>query len=214
MTAWEAVSERELGRRLGEALPAGRGLILIDGGGGAGKTTWSDRIATLLRAPVVHTDDISWNHDPFDWDDLLLDHVLAPWRRGDAVAFTPPGWVDHGRPGAVVVPVSTSLVIEGVGAGRESLAAVADLTVWVQSDRDEARRRALARDVQQGRTPAEAVAFWDEWMADEDPFLVASRPWARADLVVRGNIPNGDGQAWVAAGPLPGPAGAGPRTHR
>ena len=59
------------------------------------------------------------------------------------------------------------LVLEGVGAGRASLATHADAVVWVQSDRDEARERGLRRDVELGRTPEEAERFWDEWMSAE-----------------------------------------------
>jgi hypothetical protein len=55
----------------------------------------------------------------------------------------------------------------------------------VQSDREEARERGLRRDVELGRTPEEAERFWDDWMAAEEPFLAADRPWERADLVVR-----------------------------
>ena len=29
-------------------------------------------------------------------------------------------------------------------------------------------------------------AFWDEWQAEERPFLAADRPWERADVVVDG----------------------------
>ncbi len=36
---------------------------------------------------MLHTDDIAWNHSFFDWDDLLLDHVVAPWRRPDQLVL-------------------------------------------------------------------------------------------------------------------------------
>ena len=72
-------------------------------------------------------------------------------------------------------------MIEGCGAGRAELAGLADLVVWVQSDRTEARTRGLVRDASYGtRTPAEAEAFWDDWMTEEEPFLAADRPWERA----------------------------------
>ena len=58
------------------------------------------------------------------------------------------------------------LIVEGVGAGRRSLVPYLDAICWVQSDAAEARRRGIARD---GAT-AEAVAFWNEWDAEEIPF--------------------------------------------
>jgi hypothetical protein len=55
-----------------------------------------------------------------------------------------------------------------------------DLRLWVQSDRVEARRPGLERD-----GPAEEP-FWNEWDAEQVPFLAADRPWERADLIVAG----------------------------
>ena len=89
----------------------------------------------------------------------------------------------HGAPSTAPADARV-LVLEGVGAGRASLATRADAVVWVQSDRNEARERGLRRDVELGRTPEEAERFWDEWMSAEEPFLAGDRPWERADLVV------------------------------
>ena len=87
----------------------------------------------------------------------------------------------HGREGSVTAAAGVPLVVEGVGAARASLARLADLVVWVQSDRTLARTRGLARDASYGtRTPAEAEAFWDDWMTEEEPYLAADRPWERA----------------------------------
>lgn len=76
-----------------------------------------------------------------NWEDVLVDGVIAPWRRGEAVCFRPPGWVVQGRPGVVEVPPRPVLIVEGVGAGRAGLVARAELVVWVQSDSHEARGR-------------------------------------------------------------------------
>ena len=103
-----------------------------------------------------------------------------------------PRWVTHGREGSVTAGAGVPLLVEGVGAARASLARLADLVVWVQSDRTLARTRGLARDASYGtRTPAEAEAFWDEWMTEEEPYLAADRPWERAHLVVLGTPPDG-----------------------
>ena len=172
-----------------------RSLVLVDGRSGGGKTTTATRIAALLEAAVVHTDDVAWHLHPTQWADELIAGVIEPWSKGEHVSFRPPGWIAKDRPGSIEVEPSDVLVIEGVGAGRHDLAELAGViepgvgvfAVWVQSDLDEARRRGVARDVvQEGRTPEEAEAFWDAWALDEDPFLAAERPWARAGLVVCG----------------------------
>ena len=109
--------------------------------------------------------------------------MLAPLRRGEAVAYRPPPWDARARPGAVTVPAGCPLVVvEGVGIGRRDLAGFFDALVWVQTDRAVAWHRGLARD----GGSAEQEAFWHEWEAEERPFLAAERPWERADVVVDG----------------------------
>ena len=168
---------------IADLVPAlGRPRVLaVDGRSGSGKTTLVERVvATVPGAAVVHTDDVAWYHDFFDWADLLADGVLEPWRSGAAVAYRPPAWEARGRQGAITVPAEAPLlVVEGVGAGRRALAPFLDALVWVQTDRSVATARGLARD-------GGDVAFWDEWAARERPFLAADRPWERADLVVSG----------------------------
>jgi uridine kinase len=182
---WRHVDDAELADLLRQVIGDGRSVLLVDGRSCSGKTTFAERAAGLLDGAVVHSDDLAWNHDAVAWDDLAITHVLEPWRRGEAVDFRPPAWVARGRDGAVRAPEGVRvLVLEGVGAGRASLAPHADAVVWVQSDRDEARERGLRRDVELGRTPEEAERFWDGWMTAEEPFLAADRPWERADVVV------------------------------
>ena len=135
--------------------------------------------------------------------DVLVDGVIAPWRRGDAIHFRPPGWVAEDRPGAVELQPNPVLIVEGAGAGQSGLAVGAELVVWVQADGAEACRRGIARDVQLSRTPKEAEAFWDEWIRAEEPFLANDQPWTRASLVVNGTPPTVmQAHAFVASGPL------------
>jgi hypothetical protein len=174
-------------------------LLAVDGRSGGGKTTVAQRIIGRVQgAAVVHSDDIAWYHAMFDWSALMADGVLEPLRRGEAVAYRPPPWDTRGRPGAVTVPAGCPLVVaEGVGIGRRDLAPFFDALIWVQTDRTVARSRGLARD---GDTP-EQVAFWDEWEAEERPFLAAERPWERADVVVDGaqELPHDEATELVVA---------------
>ncbi|MEU4423363.1 hypothetical protein AB0F81_22280 [Actinoplanes sp. NPDC024001] len=171
------------------ARPAGRPLIVaIDGRGGAGKSSLAGRLQSALpRSAVVHTDDVAWWQSRFDWADLMAEHVLTPLHAGRAVSFTPPAWRERGRAGGIEVPAGRSAVlVEGVGASRKELTALIDVAVWVQSDFAGAEERGLRRDVEQGLDPETARREWDEWMAEEIPFLSRDRPWERADFVVAG----------------------------
>jgi len=175
-------------------------VIAVDGRSGAGKSTLAARIAEAASGVVVvHTDDVAWHHSFLGWTDLMRSGVLEPARRGEAVAYRPPAWDERGRPGAIEVPAGcAAVVVEGVGAGGGELADLLDALVWVQSDAAGARSRGIARD-------GGDVAFWDEWEAEEVPFLDRQRPWERADLVIAGSPvldhdPRHD--AVVAPGPL------------
>lgn len=173
------------GRRAG-SMPTGPLVVAVDGRSAGGKSTAASRLAAATSgAVVVHTDDIAWQNGFFDWDELLVQDVLNPAGRGEAVSFRPPAWVERGREGAVDIPSGTTTVfVEGVGSSRSSLAPWLDATVWVQSDEAAAYRRGIERDVVLGRNRAKAVAFWDQWMAHERPFLAADRPWERADVIL------------------------------
>ncbi len=159
-------------------------ILAIDGRSGGGKSTVAARVAAHIPgAVIVHTDDVAWYESFFDWDVLLAEGILEPLRRGEAVNFRPPAWDERGREGAIRVDADASvLILEGVGSSRRSLTPHIDASVWVQSDLSEARRRGIERD---GGDDA-AASFWDEWTAQEEPFLAEDRPWERADLVVCG----------------------------
>jgi hypothetical protein len=103
------------------------------------------------------------------------------------------------------------VLVEGVGSSRQGLVPWLDAAVWLQSDPDEAYRRGIHRDVVQGRNGEEAIAFWNEWMAQELPFLAADRPWERADLVVCGTPSERVGGLLVSRAPA-APAAPAPRT--
>src|SRR6266508_2491870 len=115
---------------------AGRPFVLaIDGRSSGGKTTLSRQIVdTAPGTAVVHTDDIAWYHSMFGRADLAVE-LLVPVRRGEPIAYRTPAWDAHGRPGAIVVPAgSPLLVLEGVGSSRCEVAHLVDASMWVQSD--------------------------------------------------------------------------------
>lgn len=187
MTQWACRSTADVVTELLAALgrPAGRAAVLaIDGRSAGGKSTFAERVAAAVPgAVVVHTDDVAWWESFFGWDHLMAAGVLEPARRGEPVRYRPPAWDNRERPGAIEIPAGAPLVVvEGVGAGRRSLTGLVDAVVWVQSDAAEARRRGIARDGGDRR----AAEFWDEWDAEELPFLAADRPWERAIMVVCG----------------------------
>lgn len=200
---WMPMSPQGLLRALG--VRAGtRAVVAVDGRGANGKTSLAAALAAAHEcAEVVHTDDVAWNHSILDWDGELREGVLLPFRKGRAVSYRPPGWGPHGREGAITVPATAELLlVEGVGASRKSLADWLDATIWVQADPAVARERGIARDLELGvnGTDRDAVeAFWDHWLAEEEPFLEADAPWRRATAIVSGTATGGAGDASISA---------------
>jgi len=80
--------------------PVGRSCVLaIDGRSGSGKSTLADRIhRAMAPSTIVHTDDIAWHHDFFDWSHLLVEGVLRPVWNGQAVCYQPPAGNVWGDP--------------------------------------------------------------------------------------------------------------------
>lgn len=193
--SWRVVKVSEVVRRLRDASPgiAGRPrVVAIDGRGGAGKTTLAERLRLAVSgSAVVHTDDVAWHHAYFDWGGLLIENVLRPLHRGDAVNFRPEAWAARERPGSISVPAGVEFVwVEGTGVAREELAPWLDASVWIQGDLDDQERLLIARDGD-SLEQQEHVA---SWLREELPFLLRERPWARATMIVQG-------PAWIAHDP-------------
>lgn len=187
---WRVLALEDLAGLLLEHARGGRHrvtLIAVDGHSASGKTTLADRLATVLpRAAVLHSDDLAWHHSVFGWRDLLLDGVLTPLQAGEAVDYRPPPWVERGRAGSIRIPSDTEVVVlEGVGASRLDLTDLVDAAVWVETDEPERARRDEER-MAAGEVTREV---YDSWMAVENPFIAADRPWTRAVAVVAGNSP-------------------------
>lgn len=191
---WRVLPLKEFRDAIEARRPVARPLIVaIDGRSAAGKSTLARNLAALfVDATIVHTDDLAWYEPLFEWSHLLREGILAPARGGDRVSFTPPAWSARGRQGSIELPAGVAtLIVEGVGAAHASTARLVDVVIWVQSDRDEAERRGLERDIASGENGDEEAtrAFWHEWGAAERDYLALDRPWERADFVVAGTPP-------------------------
>src|SRR5579884_3179548 len=126
---WQPMSVTEAVDKAIRAWPANRlATLAVDGGSSSGKTTLGERIvAAIAGAVVVHTDDVAWWQSVFDWVDLLVEGILEPALRGEAVTYRPPAWDRRQRAGAISVPAGARLlIVEGVGAGRRELARYLD----------------------------------------------------------------------------------------
>ncbi|MGW1614047.1 hypothetical protein ACWCQZ_32330 [Streptomyces sp. NPDC002285] len=159
-------------------------MIAIDGRGGAGKTTLAERLRKVVpNSAIVHTDDIAWNHAYFDWGTVLLENILQPLHRDEAVDFRPAAWTTHDRLGSITIRGGADFIwVEGTGIIREELAPWLDAAVWMQGDLDEQERLLAVRD-DDSPEQREHVA---NWLLEELPFMLREQPWAQATMIVAG----------------------------
>jgi uridine kinase len=152
----------------------------IDGCGGAGKSTFAARLSRALGdVPVVHTDDFASHDVPTEWWPRMLRDVVEPLLRGEPASYRPYDWVAR-RPAdsAITIAPHDVVLIEGVGATRQAWRDRLAMRIWVDCPRDLRLARGIERDGEELRE------FWERWMAAEDDYVAAERPWAHSDLVV------------------------------
>lgn len=117
----------------------------------------------------------------FDWAELLQVNLLDPLRRGEPVDFRPDAWAARDRKGSIRIPAGLDVVwVEGTGSSRRELSHRVDASIRIQADKAEAERRLVLRD-------GEAHELLrQEWEKEEVTFLLADRPWNRANIIVAG----------------------------
>jgi uridine kinase len=132
---------------------------------------------------VLHTDDLAWHHGVFSWDELLINDVLPVLRDRRALHYRPTAWVGRSRDGAITLDGDRDFVIiEGVGASQSSVRSELDVIIWVQTPQSARESRDASR-IAAGEISA---ASYMRWMAEENAYMAAERPWEYADLIVDG----------------------------
>jgi uridine kinase len=193
-------------------------LLGVDGGAGAGKTTFTDWLAARIRelgtsvatlhidnffrpaaervgypSPLAVTDDIDWER--------LRDEAILPLRAGRAARPRLYDWpTDSFRTRAEVEPGGI-VIIDGVTSLRRELRARYGLRIWLSCHRD-LRVARLAR--RQGSSDAEIR----RWLPSEDQYVAEHEPRGCAHLVLRSASEDedaGTGGWQVVRWSLPGP---------
>lgn len=158
-----------------------RGVVLIDGGSGAGKTSLADALAAELGRDwqLVSLDDAYPG-----WSGLAAasaavhETMLRPddpgYHSWDWVASRPGPWrpLDPRRP----------IIIEGCGAITPQSAHLASTSIWIALGAATRRRRALSRPT----IGHDFADFWDMWEQQEHRQWRAHRPRALAHVVLAG----------------------------
>jgi uridine kinase len=158
-------------------------VILVDGPSGSGKTELALRMRDHWVGAdvptVLHLDDVYPGWDGLDAaSEHLAEHVLDPlragrparWRRYDWAREAPAEWheIDPAHP----------LIVEGCGALTRRNAALADLAIWVETDDETRKARAIARDGEP------YLRQWDRWDAQWQAFVRREQPRELATMIV------------------------------
>ena len=160
-------------------------LVAVDGRGRSGKSTLAHALAAACGgAPVVRVDDFLYWHDIQSWWPRLEHQALRPLLSGSPARFRVRDWagdpLGQGLAGWAEVRPAEVVIVEGITASRQAIAADLTLALWVSAPRAERLRRAVAREGQQ-RLP-----LWLEWMRLEDEFFAGDGAERRAAHVVSG----------------------------
>lgn len=177
-------------------------LISIDGGGGAGKTTFASFLQKAipgshivkiddfyrppqLRTPVLSTSEINPN---FDWDRIRT-LVLEAVRGDKDISYQLYDFEAGTLAGKVIdVPRDATIIVEGVWSMQETLLDFYDYRIWLEAPADLRLERGVSRDGEELRQ-----VWIDEWIPIDDSYKKTQQPHLRADLVVdsaRSNFQN------------------------
>ncbi len=170
----------------------------VDGGAGAGKSTLAKGIRDHLGGVSILRADhffVPLNEYPaarlapdeaygryFPWE-RMRDEALLPLRRGQTARYQRYDWETDRLNQWITVEPNEVILIEGVYSTRPELRPLIDIAIFVETPRDERRKRMLAR----GHLKNDIKNDWlAPWMAAEDWYFANVRPAQHADLIVMG----------------------------
>ncbi len=165
-------------------------LIAIDGGAGAGKTTFAAELSKHLGGcPVIPMDDFISFDDLREFWPRMEAQVLEPAFAGKPFKYQMRDWVGdmsgRGLKDWRHVPAYPILIFEGVGSARRALADRLTYSVWIETPRDTRLARGLERD----KNVESVWEIWEQWMPGEQKFHEEEGARSRADLLVDGTKP-------------------------
>lgn len=183
-------------------------LVGIDGGAGAGKTTFAHWLAESIGkhkpyVNIVHADNFyhisSKRTDEnaivsdCDWQ-RLRDQVIIPLLNGRTARFQLYDWFSDTLSDFVSIHTGGIVFVEGVNAIRRELASLYDLCIWITCPREIRVSRILARG---DMTDAEIRT----WMPSEDEYVSTHIPENSAHLVIdsNDNTKKQDGKEWMVS---------------
>ena len=156
-----------------------RPLITIDGPCASGKTTLASRLAEMLDAAVIHTDDFVIPHASKTEERLavpggncdsgrLYREVCAPWRAGLPVLFSRYDCRADRLLPPEALPECRALILEGSYCNVPVLRDTADVRIFLATAPEIREARLIARE-----SPESLAMFRRRWIPLEDAYFAA-----------------------------------------
>ena len=157
-------------------------VVLIDGRAGSGKSTFArllqDQVfqETKQSPRVIHMDDLYPGWEGLDQGSLyLVEEILKPLKHKGKAQWQRWDWANDKRGGPDPgngwreFDGENMLIVEGCGSVTAQSAALADLTIWIESDWRTRKTRFEARD------RGVFSNYWVSWSSQEDAFFPEHR---------------------------------------
>lgn len=170
-----------------------RFVIAISGFGGAGKSTTSEKLSTLLSATLIHTDDFiasdqngAFEGYHLDWKQLE-GQAIEVAKTADKLTSRIYDWGSN-RPVFEETSVNKFIIFEGsIWLVQDKYKNYFDLMVWVNVPQDIANARGKKRDNEVYGTDHDEL--WDNvWSPREKDSFDKLRPEKTADLLLDNNF--------------------------
>lgn len=189
---YQAALEKTLSNLLDKQEAGKLPIILIDGKAASGKSQFAKDLSELYfqsetqAARIVQMDDLYPGWDGLAEGSLyLLSHILSPLSQGKTANWQIWNWHTNQRGADDVVnghrefSGGTALIIEGCGSLSRQTSEIADLTIWIQAEENERRKRFNLRD------HGKFDEYFGMWAAQEDEFYIREKSPELAQLTVQ-----------------------------
>lgn len=166
-------------------------FVAVDGRAGSGKSTLAEWLANKLSSEVIHTDDFAnWNN-PLNWSSQMIETIFMPIQNGaTTLSYQPTSWWETHHPQAIKnQPVTSIIILEGIGAGRIEFDSFISYRIFVDTPKNICLERGLTRDMTVTENQTKLHDLWSNWQAKEDHYLKTHNPKMKADLVINGTVP-------------------------
>lgn len=180
----------------------------IDGLGGAGKTTYAQKLEDALKLAgmkvvLLHMDDfihkrsVRYNKNKAEWDcyyniqwryDYVLENIFIPIHKGKEIHhmiefYDKTQDVYHQR--RLDIDADTILMIEGVFIQRPLLRNYFDYVIYLDVPKEKRLSRVLNRDTYLGNRDMILKKYINRYFPAEDKYVTEYNPIEKTDYIVR-----------------------------